>query len=890
MLGRREEILSFLKRKKKYYSAQQIADKFQLDRANVSRYLNELYKMKLIEKIHGKPIVYRILSSEKLQIHSHSFQQLIGVDGSLKVAVQQAQAAILYPPRGLHTLILGKTGTGKSLFAECMHKYAVDVKVIDNNAPFITFNCADYSQNPQLLYGQIFGIKRGSYTGADTDRPGLLEKCDQGILFLDEIHRLPHEGQEMLFTFMDKGEFRRLGETDQIRKASVQIIGATTELPESFLLETFTRRIPMTITLPSLEERNLEERYQLIEYFLIQESNRLNETIYVDRRALSALLLYYTTANIGQLQRDLKLACAKAFLNYKSDEIPFIKITQMDLPIHVQKGLLDTKEFREKMNRLIGSDQEIFKFYYQIRANQDIPIEESSYYDEIEQKLQSLHQDGKSVEDIQKEILLDINQYFNHYFDQLPEKNVNEVVGDQLWGITEKVYQFAEHELLRSFSKKMQFAFSLHLQGTIDRIKQNKTIYHPNLNDIRKKYSKEFKVSIEIAQMIENELNVEIPLDEIGFITMFLASDIEEKMFFQEQNVGIIVMMHGNSTATSMLQTVQELLGVQHGIAIDMPLSMAVRDMYDRVKNAVVRLNNTKGILLLVDMGSLSSFGDMIFEETGVKTKTISMTSTPIVMEAVRKASLGRGLEEIYQSCQQLFEYQTSSIKAYSKPMKKAIITACFTGEGVAFRLKSRLSELISGMDIELFSLQFLNRQAFTEKIEQLAEQYEIMAIVGTVHFQYGQIPFYSAFDIFQNNGLQDLKRVIDEEDPYQRMVQSLEGHITTIPSIKYLVHKLRSLISEITQQLNVVLEEGVDKGIIIHLIFLIENLKLNQPIREFEEYEDFRKKYAREMSVIREIFNKLMEEYDIIVDDSEAAYLCQMFMENQVQNNNVCK
>lgn len=876
-MSRKDEILHLLQTTKESFSALEIAEKFQLDRTNVSRYLNELFKENKIEKGSGKPIKYRIPST----LQNYPFQRLIGAEGSLKVAVQQAQAAILYPPRGLHTLILGKTGTGKSLFAECMYEYAKDSKVIQENAPFITFNCADYSQNPQLLYGHIFGIKKGAFTGADIDRPGLLEKCDQGILFLDEIHRLPHEGQEMLFTFIDKGEFRRLGETDSLRKASVQIIGATTEIPESFLLETFTRRIPMTITLPSLKDRRMEERYELIEYFLIQESKRLNETVYVDRRALSALLLYHTSANIGQLQRDLKLACAKAFLNYKSNQIQYLHITQMDLPVHVQKGLLDTKEFREKMNKLIGSDQEIFKFHEQQNKEEAIGTEDN-LYDVIERKLHNLHQDGRSEAEIQKEILVDINQYFNQYLDQLPVSSVNEVVNESIWGMTERIYQFAEQELKRTFSKKMKFAFALHLQGTIDRIRQNSAIYHPNLNDIRKKYSMEFKVSIEVAQMIEQEMDVEIPLDEIGYITMFLASDVEENMYHQEQLVGIIVMMHGKSTATSMLQTVQELLGVQQGKAIDMPLSMEVGEMYERVKNAVKNMNHSKGVLFLVDMGSLSSFGNLIFEETGVKTRTISMTSTPIVMEAVRKASLGRSLDDIYQSCLQLFDYQSNTIKSRGKSLKKAIITACFTGEGVALKLKSKLKSLIGNRDIELLSLQFLNRQAFTDKIAQITEQYDILAIVGTVHFQYDDIPFYSAIDIFQKNSFIEIEELIKDDEPFQKMANSLEGHIKTIPSIMQLIQRIRNLMHEIERKLNVTLEDGVDKGIIIHLIFLIENMKLNQPVRVFHEFEQFRKKYAREMSVIKETLASLEKEYYFILSESEIAYLCQMFMENR--------
>lgn len=99
------------------------------------------------------------------------------------------------------------------MFAECMYHFAVDSKTLPENAPFVAFNCADYAQNPQLLFGHIFGVKKGAYTGAENDTPGLISEADGGVLFLDEIHRLPPEGQEMLFTFIDKGIYRPLGES-----------------------------------------------------------------------------------------------------------------------------------------------------------------------------------------------------------------------------------------------------------------------------------------------------------------------------------------------------------------------------------------------------------------------------------------------------------------------------------------------------------------------------------------------------------------------------------------------------------------------------------------------------------------------------------------------------
>ena len=110
---------------------------------------------------------------------------------------------MMYPPRGLHTLILGETGVGKSDLATAMFRFSRDIGYLDKDAEFIVFNCADYAENPELLMSQIFGYKKGAFTGANQDKPGLVEKADRSILFLDEVHRLPPEGQEQLFYLID---------------------------------------------------------------------------------------------------------------------------------------------------------------------------------------------------------------------------------------------------------------------------------------------------------------------------------------------------------------------------------------------------------------------------------------------------------------------------------------------------------------------------------------------------------------------------------------------------------------------------------------------------------------------------------------------------------------
>ena len=174
---------------------------------------------------------------------------------SLRHALHLAKAAVSYPPHGLNILITGETGVGKNFLAETIWQYAVDKKLFEKgeSIPFVSFSCAEYADNPQLLLSQLFGYVKGAFSGANETRSGLLEKANGGIFFLDEIHRLPSTGQEILFTLIDKGVIRRLGDTVD-RPIQVMLLCATTEDTNTALLKTFLRRIPVSVHIPNLNE------------------------------------------------------------------------------------------------------------------------------------------------------------------------------------------------------------------------------------------------------------------------------------------------------------------------------------------------------------------------------------------------------------------------------------------------------------------------------------------------------------------------------------------------------------------------------------------------------------------------------------------------------------
>lgn len=290
---------------------------------------------------------------------SSSFDEVIGEQGSLASQIRQAKAAILYPPYGLHTLITGPTGVGKSLFARCMFDYALKSGRIPAEKSLVTLNCASYSDNPQLLLSLLFGYVKGAFTGADRERKGLIDHADGSILFLDEIHRLAPEGQEKMFLLMDQGIYARLGETGNERHAKVLILGATTEDPKEAMLNTFLRRLTVHITLPPLQERTIRERLELVLFFLWRESQNIRMRISLHMPVLSAFCYYECSANIGQLSSDIKLTCASAYYDYLSAVSPVLALKLTHMPERVSRGLYIAPSEKNAMLSSLVREQEL---------------------------------------------------------------------------------------------------------------------------------------------------------------------------------------------------------------------------------------------------------------------------------------------------------------------------------------------------------------------------------------------------------------------------------------------------------------------------------------------------------------------------------------------------
>lgn len=692
------------------------------------------------------------------------FASIIGYKGSLKPHVQQAKAAILYPPHGLHTLIHGPSGAGKNELAAAMHRFAVAVRGESSRVPFVAFNCADYAENPQLLLSQLFGHVRGAYTGAESSKTGLVEKADGGILFLDEVHRLPAEGQEILFHLMDRGEFRRLGEAEAHRKATVTLIAATTESPESALLIAFRRRFPMTIQLPSLEERPLSERMEMIRVFFREEAARTRTTIHLYQDAIRAFLLYTCTGNVGQLRSDIQVACARGFLAHVSEGTEEIRINVSEVPAHVARGLLNLPQHRAEVDRIVTGDIVIQPDAdISVRTDDDYSIP-GEIYRFIENRVAELRKVGLNDAEINSVLSAELDRQIRENLKRVKDEpqpvdreDLLQLVGPDVLNAVEAMLERARREGLTP-DRHLYYCLMMHVGAAVERIQQGRPITNLHLEDVKTQYPWEFRLAQEMVGVLESRLGIAFPEDEAAFLAMYLRGSALADDLTKEGRVGVVVMTHGR-VASGMVEVASRLLGPNHARWIEMPLEESPEQMLNRVVPVVQEADEGKGVLLLVDMGSLTTFGAIITERTGIPTRTVSRVDTTMVLEAVRRAALpGTSLEQL---AAELGEFSGPVTRPPLTTTRRTIVTLCLTGEGTALRLRELLERIFGHDNVEVVNLGLTAGEDPLERLNEISRDHTVVAVVGTVNPGHPDIPFIPVEEMLGGEGAARVRQML---------------------------------------------------------------------------------------------------------------------------------
>ncbi|MFC7395360.1 sigma 54-interacting transcriptional regulator [Scopulibacillus cellulosilyticus] len=898
------------------FTATRISEVFHVKRNTVSHYLNRMVKDELVIKINTRPVYFlsravfeqkffRLLtctfgsfqelkeSRVETKINDDLFDRLIGSDGSLYKSIEQIKSSIFYPDGGLPIILNGPTGVGKSFIANLIFQYSIEKGVLSNDAPFISFNCAQYANNRELLSSNLFGYVKGAFTGADSTKKGMLDAADGGILFLDEVHRLNEEGQEKLFTFMDQGVFRRMGESDGGHRANVRLVFATTENLEESFLKTFIRRIPIRVWIPGLDERGEKEKKQMVYLFLIDEARKLGLPLKISSRTLDVLIKHSYSGNIGDLKNTIKYITAAAFMKKTNEQE--VAITLHDLPEDILENTIRYTDNKYKQNNeIVISPGSTLDQLYESSLSRLQLIKKT--YDNILDLFQAYLLKKSDQTFFEQHVFNEILVLFDNLIFNTSKENTGIMLEFTTVNVQE-IIRFLENTYNVKFNGNSVFAMAhfLYYKGNTELrwTDKQKAVIDKINQFVDSNWKMEQQLAKQFVHLLQTKLDVKLyKIDEI-FLAFYLKSMSIE---CTNSKVKAVILAHGYATASSIANVVNRLLGCNIYEAFDMPIDVSVEEISTRVLNYIEANDVSRGLVILVDMGSLKDIYSKFQDHVNGPIAIVNNVTTQMALFLGELLDKELYLEEIVEKLQHANKTEYSIIYPQSDK-EKVIVTSCLTGMGTAIQIQKLLEASIpEDLSIKIIAHDYhrLKEHGTSEAIFQM---YQVMAIVGTADPGLKQVDYISLEDLISGQGEAKMRKTFQRffsDDQIQEINNNLIRNcslerviesVTILDTQKILTH-VEEFINRLEMLLNKRLTNDKKIALYVHISCLVERLIRQAPIENYANIEELEQCQEEMINHIKEAFSVIENIYNVKINLAEIGYIYDYLVEETQYSN----
>lgn len=862
-------------------STQEIANENYVSRSLVSQYLNTMYKSGVLLKINTRPVFFLsksvIEKTFKVSIKDTSFEcvedllelldsklldkgvfiDAIGNDGSLNYCIHQMVSAVGYPPNGLPVLLLGEEGTGKTYLAELLSKYCIHEGIAQEQK----INCYTLSKNENstAIIGKIFGYRDNTKKLI----PGLLEKSDQGVLIIENLHRAEETLVNRLIHYFKTGYYS-IGEKTFSSSARV-ILTAKESAP---VVETLKNEIPICCHIPSLEDRPFVERESLVINQFLCEQKQTCKQIYISNRVFYALIHHHYKNNIKELKKVITSICANTFKNYEDT-------------IYIRSYHLPSVFFEDGNEPMISADDDSY-----MKADEyavEYPTDSTIVYFELLLGLYYSYGNGEiSKEQFQEECISRMEDYYNYVvFDkQFSNSHLNAfktVVGRIIDYIFDKYQLFLPASFTYVLTKVI---YNLAYNNGYILAWQSKHINELQdlKNYMKKEYQSSYTLAKEIARLIKQELDVELDTANLLFVLLNVYSynfDLESMKYH------CLIVTHGYSTASSMADAVNKIVGSHIFDGIDMPLDTSFQDVMVHIKNYIKTFSIKKDVILLVDMGSLEQLDHIKLDMNHINLGIINNVSTRLALAVASNVQQGREIGQILQECA---SSNISTYRLYRAPKKpNAIIFTTEVGEQATERVIQLFKNSIpKNIDLSILAYSY-NNLLQNGSQDDIFKANHVVLIVGMSPIQGISAPFISLEDII---AFSDFELITGALEPYMNREEieifnrnmlknfSLSSILNnvTILNASMLYENISKAIERLEKSYGMIIPNKIKVGLYIHISCLIERLLLNDAEEIHVNCEE--KEMRRFLKVFQDCFVEVKKYYKIEFPIKEISYL----------------
>lgn len=886
--------------KYKLNNASQLGTQLGLSRNWISQYLNEYYNDGTFIKINTRPVVFldREALEEKYSIrvdknlltsfdelrtiiqgqNISDFEKLIGQKGSLRDVVDKCKASISYPPHGLPTLLYGPTGTGKSSIAAMMYEYGINHKILKDNAAFLHVNCSEYANNPELITANLFGYKKGAFTGAECDNVGMIKAAEGGVLFLDEVHCLRPECQEKLFLFMDNGNYRMLGDNEHQYHSTVLLVFATTEDPETVLLKTLLRRIPVRIEIPSLEDRGIKEKTSILVEALDIEAKKMRRNITISNTAFNALLNARYTGNVGELFNVVQATCMNSLFHNKKEGV--LEIHTLNLP-----GKIISNHHIDRNSILFDRHQMLSLDQLKQHASDSLP--QTTLFATLLGHLRDLQNNRILMPKFIEKCTVDVEHYFNSVL--FDNRNIKDPTNTYIMKSLKAIVEMISEKYGYSFQTNEIYSMSLMIRDCMQSYREMEEYFDTFSEEcdnftgiIEKKFMREYAIVSEISEVLKLHLDIELRPFIAAIFTLIMHMYHRSKDI--NKRIGII-LAHGYATASSIANAVNQMLDQYVYDAIDMPLDTTTETIVKKLNDFLRKRGEYRDLVLLVDMGSLKEIHRGVSDISRANVAIASDVSTRMALQIGDALRKDVPLKKIFEAYRETCDMHVEILE--SKVREKAILCSCATGIGTAEKLKTILEDsLPKNLPVRVLTYDY-STLLENRMEDDFFDRYEVVCIVGTLNPNIDNIKFIPVEELIMNNSFDVLtihfKDLLNEEamEQFRRNIlknfslSNIIGNLTILNPDKLLRH-VADAIDRLQKGMNRMFSYNMCFGLYVHVCCLIERLVTR------EGAEDYVKSYAecsREMQefilCIKAAFEKVEKYYSVSIPIEEIEYIC---------------
>ena len=622
-----------------------LSEKLKMQRTNISSILNQLVNEGKLVKYNGRPVLYQ-LADENTSGNGDVFEQLVGYDSSLKEAIASAKAAVLYPEGNPTILITAKHGSGVSHFAKTVFRFAQASGKLKTRAPWILWDCKTLF-NDQDKFQEIFL--------GDHEKEGILKKASGGMLILENIDVVSERNLDWLLAFLRGEKIQGQDEWPWQKDYHCITIFSTMKDTNEMLLNLLRGQMDFRISLPSLEERSIEERFLILQKFFKEEAKAMDRMIEVDTSILHALLLYEVTDDIKGLKNDIHTGCANSYVRSYNTEKKTIVLLMSDFPNYVRKGIMYYRSYKNKIDEMIKNGCKYT--FYKNQMLRDNKTAKKDIYQSIDARKRDLERHALTEEEINMAVSNQLESEFEEYFEQLCERvdsidTLNKMVSEKLISLTRKFLLKAAEQLSCEFSKEIFCGICLHVNSCLIKVSKKQRISNEEIARLLSKYPMHYELVKEFQVELGKEFNVKLNVDDLIFLLMFL---LEAKKDVNESKVVTLIAMHGSHAASSIAAVVNVLSDDSNVQAFDMDLDKNVRIVYEELKEKIIKIDQGKGILLIYDMGSIHTMAESIAQETKIAIRCAEVPITLVGIAGSSKAAEMKTLDEVADYLQDNF-------------------------------------------------------------------------------------------------------------------------------------------------------------------------------------------------------------------------------------------